>query len=113
MMDEDETPEIGEYYGFEAIGNNKSKQFILLLKVAISNWILLALCVTTIYLANSRVTLFFNFFQNMNHILHPVVITVTVLFFVFTITGIVLGKFFRINSWILYIPYKIVFLLAL
>jgi hypothetical protein len=56
--------------------------------------------------------MFVDIFRNMNHIQHPFVITVTVLFFIFTLTGIIVGKFFRINSWILFIPYLIVFILT-
>lgn len=68
---------------------------------------------TMIYLAHFQIKLLVDIFRNFNHITHPIIITVTVLFFVFLLTGIIIGKFFRINSWLIFLPYFIFYILAI
>ncbi len=51
-MEEEEAEDVdGDLYYYTPIGESESRQFTLLLKVAIANWIFLAICITYIFLA--------------------------------------------------------------
>jgi hypothetical protein len=112
MIDDYEEDKYDDFYLYQPIADKKDKQFKLLLKFSIVNLITFLFPLILIIVIRIKLVSFKFLYQNMNHILNPFVIIVTILFFIFTISGVVVGKFFKLNSWLLFIPFVVFFFLT-